>query len=76
MPDRIVPPMTGERIVFRQRARQMGGVLLLADNFVTPRGAIRPHIHPHMEELFEVLQGPITLRVDGVETTHGTGDGA
>ena len=74
MPDTIVQPMTGERIIFRQRASQTGGALLLADNFVAPRGAIKPHIHPHMEESFEILLGPITFRVDGVEMTYGTGD--
>ena len=74
MTDTITQPLTGERIVFRKRARDTGGTLLLGDIFVAPRGGIKPHIHPTMEESFRVLHGPITFRVDGVETTYGTGD--
>ena len=73
-PTTIVHSLSGERIVFRRRARDTGGALLLADNHVAPRGAIKPHIHPNMEETFRVLQGPITYRIDGVETTHQVGE--
>jgi quercetin dioxygenase-like cupin family protein len=73
-PTAIFQPMTGERVLFRRRAAATGGALLVADNFVAPRGAIKPHIHPELEESFQVLHGPITVRVDGVDTTYGTGD--
>jgi quercetin dioxygenase-like cupin family protein len=73
-PTTIVHPLSGERIVFRQRSRDTGGTLLEADNFVAPRGAIKPHIHPNMEETFRIQHGPITFRIDGVESTHQVGD--
>ena len=73
-PTTIVHPLSGERIIFRQRAADTEGALLQADNFVASRGAIKPHIHPSMEETFRVLTGPITFRIDGVESTHDVGE--
>ena len=73
-PTTIVHPLSGERLVFRKRSADTGGEVLEADNFVAPRGAIKPHIHPHMEETFRVLNGPITFRIDGVESTHEVGE--
>lgn len=73
-PTTIVHPLSGERIVFVRRSRDTAGQLLEADNFVAPRGAIAPHIHPNMEETFRVRTGPITFRIDGVETTHVAGE--
>jgi len=73
-PTTIVHPLSGERIVFLKRSRDTAGQLLEADNFVAPRGAIAPHIHPQMEETFRVRNGPITFRIDGVETTHAAGE--
>jgi Cupin domain len=73
-PTTIVHPLSGERIVFQQRSADTRGALLRADNFVAPRGAIKPHIHPNMEETFRILTGPITFRIDGVESTHEVGE--
>ena len=73
-PTTIVHPLSGERLVFRRRSRDTAGELLEADNFVAPRGAIKPHSHPGMEETFRILHGPITFRIDGVESTHRAGE--
>ena len=73
-PTTIVHPLSGERIIFRRRSADTGGTLLEADNFVAPRGAIKPHVHPGMEERFRVLNGPISFRIDGVESTHEAGE--
>jgi len=76
LPDTIVPPMTGERIVFRQRARQTGGVLLLADNFVTLAGRSSPTSTRTWRSHSRSSKGRLRSGSTGVETTHGTGDGA
>jgi len=73
-PITIVHPLSGERIVFKRRARDTGGTLLEADNFVAPKGGIKPHVHPQLEETFRIHHGPITFRIDGVESTHDVGE--
>ncbi|HEX5013325.1 MAG TPA: cupin domain-containing protein [Candidatus Limnocylindrales bacterium] len=73
-PTTIVHPLSGERIVFLKRSAETAGSLLEADNFLAPRGAIAPHIHPNMEETFRIRNGPITFRIDGVESTHAAGE--
>jgi quercetin dioxygenase-like cupin family protein len=73
-PVTIVHPLSGERIVFRRRSRDTGGALLEADNFVAPQGGIKPHVHPNMEETFRIRTGPISFRIDGVESTHQVGE--
>ena len=73
--DEIHNPVTGERIVFRRRAADTGGELLELDDFWTrPDHRTPEHIHPKMEESWEVLAGSVHLRIDGVEHAAEPGD--
>ena len=73
--DELRHPVTGERIVWRQVARDTDGALLQADLFALPEASpAAPHVHPRQEERFEVLAGTLKVNVDGVETTLGPGD--
>lgn len=73
--DAIENPVTGERIVWRQRARDTGGELLVADLHLKPDAFVAAeHVHPRQEERFEVLQGQIRAQVAGVERTFSAGE--
>jgi quercetin dioxygenase-like cupin family protein len=63
---RIVNPITGERIVFRRTTQETGGELLLFDVELRPGGIIAgaPHRHPH-EERFHVTRGRLTGWIAG-----------
>jgi hypothetical protein len=73
-PTTIVHPLSGERIVFQQRSADTRGALLQADNFVAPRGAIKPTSTRTWRRPFRILTGPIAFRIDGVESTHEVGE--
>jgi quercetin dioxygenase-like cupin family protein len=71
----IENPATGERIVFRRTAIETGGELLEMDDFWTrPDHQTPEHIHPEMEERWEVIAGRVGFRIDGVERTLGRGE--
>ena len=71
----LIHPMTGERIVFRKRARDTGGELLEMTLYLAPRGFIAaPHVHPNQEERFEVAGAPVTFKVDGKERLYQPGE--
>jgi mannose-6-phosphate isomerase-like protein (cupin superfamily) len=73
--DRIDNPVTGELIVFLRRAADTNGELLEFESFWTrPGERAREHVHPGMEERFEVLEGVARFRIDGVERTVGPGE--
>lgn len=73
--DELRHPTTGERLVWRQVARDTDGALLQADMFASPQASpAAAHVHPRQEERFEVLAGVIRVSIDGVETTLGPGD--
>jgi quercetin dioxygenase-like cupin family protein len=63
---RIVNPITGERIVFRRTTRETEGECLLFDVELRPGGVIAgaPHHHPH-EERFHVTQGRLAGWIAG-----------
>ena len=56
--EKIVNPITGERIVFRRRARETDGEALVFDVELRPGGVIAgpPHHHP-FSETFHVTSG-------------------
>lgn len=73
--DEIENTVTGERIVFRRTAAQTNGELLELDSFWTRPGHRTPeHVHPEMEERWQVLAGVAGFRVGGVEQMAGAGD--
>jgi quercetin dioxygenase-like cupin family protein len=59
----ITNPVSGERIRFRQTARDTGGRFLSFDLFLTPDGHVPgAHVHPIQEERFTVVSGHLQLR--------------
>lgn len=73
--DTLENPVTAERIVFAQTARETNGESVAVDWFWT-RADHRtpPHVHPEMEERWEVVSGRVGFRIGGVEHTAGPGD--
>jgi len=73
----LVNPVTGERIVFRKRARDTGGELMEMTLYLAPGGFIAsPHVHPNQEERFEVGGSPVMFRVAGKERLYQPGETA
>jgi quercetin dioxygenase-like cupin family protein len=59
-------PISGERIVIRQRADENGGALLVWELFLAPGGRVPgAHAHPEQEERFTVLGGAMRFRMRG-----------
>ncbi len=72
--DELVNPLTGERIVFRRTAAETGGTLLEMDDFWTQPGVRAPaHVHPEMQESWEIVAGTACFRIAGEERTAGPG---
>ena len=71
-------PATGERVTFVRPAADTGGELLEME-LVWPRSGARApeHVHPEMEERYEVLSGTAAFRIGGGEEPDFTaGPGA
>jgi len=73
--DTIENPVTGERIVVRVGTEDSGGELLAVDGYVRPGGAVAgEHVHPAIEETFEVVSGLVGFRIDGRESVAQPGE--
>jgi mannose-6-phosphate isomerase-like protein (cupin superfamily) len=74
--DVIWNPLTGEKALLIESASESGGARIVAD-FAVEEGGFVPggeHVHDHLEEHFEVLQGDITFLLDGQEKTVSGGE--
>src|SRR5215211_1695501 len=72
--DVVGNPLTGERVLFRRVAADTRGELLELELWL-PAGHVTPeHVHPGMEERWEVLAGQMAFTLDGREVTVGPGD--
>jgi quercetin dioxygenase-like cupin family protein len=71
----VVNDRTGERVTFVRTAADTGGELLELE-LVWPRPGQRApaHVHPEMEERYEVLEGTAAFRIGDEERTAGPGD--
>jgi quercetin dioxygenase-like cupin family protein len=70
----LVHPVTGERIIFRKRARETGGDLMEMNLYLGPSGFIAAaHIHPFQEERFEISGGPAMFRIGEEERLYEPG---
>jgi quercetin dioxygenase-like cupin family protein len=71
----VVNPDTGERVTFVKTAADTGGELLELE-LVWPRPGHRApaHVHPEMEERYEVLEGTAAFRIGDAERTAHAGD--
>lgn len=53
----IEDPVLRQRYSFRRTTDDDAGEVLLVEMWVDPGGGVTPHVHPAMEERFEVLAG-------------------
>ena len=68
-------PATGEYVTFVRTAADTGGELLEMENrWVRRDHATMPHIHPGMEEAWEVIEGRAGFRIGGDELEAGPGE--
>ena len=73
--DTIENPVTGERIVFHQTARETNGAAVVFETFVEPHGFVAAaHLHPNQVERFEIVSGTIGLKVGGKKLLAGAGE--
>jgi mannose-6-phosphate isomerase-like protein (cupin superfamily) len=71
----IENPVTGERVTFLRVAADTGGALLeLEDEWPRPGHRAVAHVHPAMEETWEVLAGAAAFRIGDREMTAGPGE--
>lgn len=62
---------TGERVEFETRTPER---LVMLSTWTRPGQRAIEHLHPEMEEHYEVLEGTAAFRIAGVESTAGTGE--
>jgi len=64
------------KFVYRQTSIETAGQLFEWDNFVDPSGGPSeiPHVHPHMREVFRVVDGELRFTIDGREQIAKAGD--
>src|SRR5262245_22064755 len=73
--DIINNSITKERMVFLQTAGDTNGELLEIEMTVGPGGFVSAeHIHPELEERFQILAGKIALAIDGQQEIVETGE--
>lgn len=74
-PNEIKNAATGERIVFLRTADETDGELLEMDDFWPPTDHRTPeHVHPGIEERWEVITGSIRFEIGGVGRIAGPGE--
>lgn len=67
----IENPRTGERIEFELRSADR---LVMHSTWTRPGRRTLEHVHPEMEERYEILEGEAAFRIAGIETTAAPGD--
>jgi mannose-6-phosphate isomerase-like protein (cupin superfamily) len=73
--DAIRNPATGELLTFLRTAADTGGELLEMENvWVRPDHATMPHVHPGMEETWEVVSGRAGFQIGDRELEAGPGE--
>jgi mannose-6-phosphate isomerase-like protein (cupin superfamily) len=73
--DSIENPATRERIAFRRTASETDGESVEVDWFWDrPDHRTPEHVHPRLEERWEVVVGHVRFRIGGVERTAFPGD--
>src|SRR3954466_15448061 len=72
----VFNPATGERVTFVKTAADTGGELLELELVWPRKGRRAPaHVHPEMEERYEVLEGAAAFRIgEHPEPTATEGD--
>jgi quercetin dioxygenase-like cupin family protein len=78
MEERVIEdPVLAQRYIFRRATAADGREVLQVEAWVQPGGGVLiPHIHPRMEERFEVLSGEVTFLVGRKRVRAGAGEQA
>jgi mannose-6-phosphate isomerase-like protein (cupin superfamily) len=75
MGQRIVEdPVLRHRLAFEHRADEHGEQVLDIEMWVQPGGGVPPHLHPRIEERFEVVEGRLDLLSGRTWRTAGPGE--
>ncbi|MEK6278531.1 MAG: cupin domain-containing protein [Actinomycetota bacterium] len=75
MAERVVEdPVLRQRYSFRRTTDEDGSEVLRVETWVDPGGGVTPHIHPSMEERFEVLAGNPSFLAGREWRSAGPGD--
>lgn len=64
----------GDQVTFLITGKETGGAFFMAEVIVPPGGGNPPHIHRREDETFHLLQGKLTVHVDGETLTASPGD--
>jgi mannose-6-phosphate isomerase-like protein (cupin superfamily) len=75
-PRRIYNPVQRDTATFLETSEETGGARTLAALEVAPGGKVTPHYHLTYSERFKVLEGRLTVEIDGVRHELGPGDDA
>lgn len=67
----IENPRTGEQVEFEVNTPEL---LVLRSTWTRPGHRALEHIHPKMEERFEILEGTAAFRIQGSERTAHAGE--
>ena len=68
--------MQRDAATFLETSEQTGGERTLVELEVAPGGTVTPHYHLTYSEHFTVLEGRLTIEMDGVNQELGAGDEA
>lgn len=75
-PRRIYNPVQRDAATFLQTSEETGGEWTLAELEIAPGGKVTPHYHLTYSERFKVLEGRLTVVIDGVRHDLEPGDEA
>jgi quercetin dioxygenase-like cupin family protein len=72
----IVDPVLRQRLSFTTTQDAGGATVLHVETWVDPGGGVTPHVHPAMEERFEVLEGTVGFLAGRRWTPYAAGQTA
>jgi mannose-6-phosphate isomerase-like protein (cupin superfamily) len=75
-PRRIYNPVQRDAATFLETSEETGGARTLAELDIAPGGKVTPHYHLTYSERFRVLEGHLTVEIDGVRHELEPGDEA
>jgi mannose-6-phosphate isomerase-like protein (cupin superfamily) len=75
-PRRIYNPVQRDAATFLETSEESGGARTLAELEIAPGGKVTPHYHLTYSERFKVLEGRLTVEIDGVRHELESGDEA
>lgn len=68
--------LVGDRYTFLLTGKETNGEFALLDFFVPPGGGPPPHLHTREDEVFYVLEGELTVNVNGTPVVLKAGETA